>query len=59
MCFMKTNLNFTPSTELMTFMKLNNLQTLAELLSVSDEDLVTMRGFGFRLLKEILELRKI
>ena len=56
---MKTNLDFTPSAELLTFMKLNSLQTLAELLSISDEDLLIMRGFGYRILKEILLLRKI
>ncbi|GGA87291.1 hypothetical protein GCM10008015_29930 [Flavobacterium palustre] len=57
--FMRTNEDFTPSAELLSFMKFNNLQTLAELLSISDEDLVKMRGFGYRILKEILELRKI
>jgi DNA-directed RNA polymerase alpha subunit len=56
---MKTNLDFTPSTELLTFLKLNNLQTLAELLSIPDEELLKMRGFGYRILKEILELRRI
>lgn len=56
---MKTEMDFTPSTELLTFMKLNKLQTLAELLSISDEDLIKMRGFGYRILKEILQLRKI
>jgi len=56
---MTTTHEFTPSTELLTFLKLNNLQTLAELLSLSDEDLLRMRGFGFRILKEILALRKI
>ncbi len=40
-------------------MKLNNLQTLSELLFISDEDLLKMRGFGYRILKEILQLRKI
>lgn len=56
---MKTNLGFTPSAELLTFMKQNNLQTLAELLTISDEDLLKMHGFGYRILKEILQLRKI
>ncbi len=56
---METNLDFTPSTELLTFMKFNNLQTLAELLSISDEVLLKKRGFGYRILKEILQLRKI
>lgn len=56
---MKTNIDFVPSKELLNFMKLNNLQTLAELLSISDEDLIKMRGFGYRILKEILQLRKI
>ena len=57
--FMITSLEFTPSTELLTFMKLNNLKTLAELLTISDEDLLKMHGFGYRILKEILQLRKI
>ncbi|MDR6845343.1 DNA-directed RNA polymerase subunit alpha C-terminal domain-containing protein [Flavobacterium granuli] len=56
---MITSLEFTPSTELLTFMKLNNLKTLAELLTISDEDLLKMHGFGYRILKEILQLRKI
>jgi DNA-directed RNA polymerase alpha subunit len=56
---MITNIEFTPSAELLTFMKLNNLHTLAELLTISDEDLLKMRGFGYRILKEILQLRKI
>ncbi|MGL5111755.1 MAG: hypothetical protein ACRC6O_03830 [Flavobacterium sp.] len=56
---MNTPSDYTPSSELLGFLKLNNLQTLAELLSVSDEALLTMRGFGYRILKEILQLRKI
>lgn len=56
---MKTNVEFTPSAELLTFLKLNNLQTLAELLSIPDDDLLKMRGFGYRILKEILQLHKI
>jgi DNA-directed RNA polymerase alpha subunit len=56
---MKINTEFAPSAELITFLKLNNLQTLAELLFISDEDLLKMRGFGYRILKEILQLRKI
>lgn len=56
---MKTNIEFTPSAELLTFLKLNNLQTLADLLSITDDDLLKMRGFGYRILKEILQLRKI
>lgn len=57
--FMKTYVEFTPSTELLAFMKFNSLQTLAELLTIPDEELLKMRGFGYRILKEILQLRKI
>jgi DNA-directed RNA polymerase alpha subunit len=56
---MKTDFDFTPSSELLTFLKLNNLHTLAELLSIPDNELLKMRGFGYRILKEILQLRKI
>lgn len=56
---METESEFTPSESLLQFMKLNQLQTLAELLTISDEELLTMRGFGYRILKEILALRKL
>jgi hypothetical protein len=55
---METPLEFKPSTELLTFLKLNQLQTLSEVLSISDEELLSMRGFSYRILKEILALRK-
>ena len=55
---METPSEFKPSTELLTFLKLNQLQTLSEILTFSDEELLTMRGFSYRIFKEILALRK-
>lgn len=55
---METSSEFKPSPELLTFLKLNHLQTLSEVLSFSDEELLAMRGFSYRILKEILALRK-
>lgn len=47
------------SKELVEFMLLNRIQTVAELLLLSDEVLVNLHGFGWHLLKEIVLLRKI
>ena len=48
-----------PSSELQAFMLINTIESLEELLSISDEVLVEMPGFGWHLLKEILLLRKV
>jgi hypothetical protein len=48
-----------PSSELQAFMFINKIESLEELLSISDEVLVEMPGFGWHLLKEILLLRKV
>ena len=48
-----------PSDELQTFMLVNNIQTIEELIAIPDEVLVEMPGFGWHLLKEILLLRKV
>ena len=48
-----------PSDELQTFMLVNNIQTIEELVAIPDEVLVEMPGFGWHLLKEILLLRKV
>ena len=42
-----------------TFMKLNQIGSLTELLAIADEILLQMPGFGWRLMKEVLTLRKI
>ena len=47
------------SSELELFMLINNIITLVELVAIPDEVLVEMPGFGWRLLKEILSLRKV
>ena len=47
------------SPELEDFMKLQKFSSLAELLSIDDEDLLALDGFGWRLMKEVLGLRKI
>ena len=47
------------SSELEHFMLINNIITLVELVALPDEVLVEMPGFGWRLLKEILSLRKV
>ncbi|MFC6876912.1 hypothetical protein ACFQZF_10410 [Flavobacterium myungsuense] len=47
------------SKELVEFMVLNTIQTVEELVLLSDEVLVDLNGFGWHLLKEILFLRKI
>ncbi|CAM2880112.1 hypothetical protein SAMN05444143_102203 [Flavobacterium succinicans] len=56
---MYTPVQYIPSEELLLFLKLNQLETLAELLTISDANLLKMRGFGYRILKEILLLRKL
>lgn len=48
-----------PSSDLQTFMDVNHINSLKELLSISDEVLIAMPGFGWHLLKEILFLRKV
>jgi len=47
------------SPALATFMQVNAIASLKELLLIPDEVLVEMPGFGWHLLKEILLLRKI
>ncbi len=56
---MNTN-NSTPiSPELEDFMKLQKFSSLEELLAIENEDLLTLEGFGWRLMKEVLKLREI
>mgnify|MGYP006187235071 FL=1 len=56
---MQENEQNRPSDELQTFMLVNNIQTIEELIAIPDEVLVEMPGFGWHLLKEILLLRKV
>lgn len=48
-----------PSKELEAFMIVNGIATIDELIAIPDEVLVTMPGFGWHLLKEILLFRKV
>ena len=47
------------SPELQEFMDKQKIPNLAALLVIDDERLLGMEGFGWRLLKEVLQLRKI
>jgi|GEM_PF-1204833 hypothetical protein len=56
---MREQHNSQVSPALATFMRVNAIASLKELLLIPDEVLVEMPGFGWHLLKEILLLRKI
>lgn len=56
---MREQQNSQVSPALATFMRVNAIASLKELLLIPDEVLVEMPGFGWHLLKEILLLRKI
>ena len=47
------------SPELDFFMQLHKMDDLSELLQHDDATLLKMEGFGWRLMKEVLGLRKI
>jgi predicted DNA-binding helix-hairpin-helix protein len=47
------------SPELEVFMKQNDLSSIDALLTVENEDLLQMPGFGWRMMKEVLLLRKV
>lgn len=47
------------SLELKNFMKFQKFSSLEELLAIENEDLLTLDGFGWRLMKEVLKLRKV
>lgn len=47
------------SPELQEFMDTHKIPTMAALLAIDNEHLLGMEGFGWRLLKEVLQLRKI
>lgn len=54
--FMKEE--FTISDELNDFMQDHGIKTLVDLLSIADENLLSMDGFGWRLMREVLILRE-
>jgi hypothetical protein len=47
------------SPELEIFMKLHEIPDIIALLTISNEDLLQMNGFGWRLMKQVLGLRKV
>ncbi len=47
------------SPELNYFMQLHKIVSLDELLSIKNENLLKMEGFGWRLMKQVLSLRKV
>ena len=47
------------SQELERFMQLHSILSLDDLLAISNEDLLEMDGFGWKLMKEVLILRDI
>jgi hypothetical protein len=47
------------SPELEDFMKKNKLSNIGELLAIAHEDLLQMDDFGWRMMKEVLSLRKV
>jgi hypothetical protein len=47
------------SPELERFMKENELSSIDALLAIENEDLLQMEGFGWRMMKEVLSLRKV
>lgn len=56
---MKDNKEKNLSPELEFFMKLNKIPDTITLLTISNEDLLQMNGFGWRLMKQVLGLRKV
>lgn len=47
------------SPELQEFMNTQKIPSVAALLLIDNERLLGMEGFGWRLLKEVLQLRKV
>lgn len=47
------------SPELQEFMNTQKIPSVIDLLVITNERLLGMEGFGWRLLKEVLQLRKI
>lgn len=44
--------------EMKIFMDKQNMNTLEDLLAIEPEDLLQLEGFGWRLMKQVLELRE-
>ena len=47
------------SPELERFMEENEISNIDALLTIANEDLLQMEGFGWRMMKEVLSLRKV
>ncbi len=47
------------SAELARFMEENEITSIDALLTIENEDLLQMPGFGWRMMKEVLVLRKV
>lgn len=47
------------SPELERFMEQNKLSSIDSLLAIENEELLQMEGFGWRMMKEVLSLRKV
>ena len=47
------------SPELAVFMEYHHILSIVLLLKINDEALLQMEGFGWRLMKEVLQLRKV
>lgn len=56
---MKTKQEEVVSPELKEFMSTQKIPSVTALLVIDNECLLGMEGFGWRLLKEVLQLRKI
>ncbi len=56
---MKENYEQGISPELEFFMKQSKISSVRELLSIGNEELLKMDGFGWRLMKEVLSLRLV
>ena len=48
-----------PTTELRVFMSSHHISTVFLLLKIDNDALLQMDGFGWRLMKEVLQLRKV
>jgi hypothetical protein len=46
------------SPELQRFMELHKIPNITSLLQIEDEILLVMDGFGWRMMREVLELRE-
>jgi hypothetical protein len=56
---MKEKSTFQASPELVQFMHYHKIPTVDQLIGIDNEVLLKMLGFGWRLMKEVLELRKV